>query len=392
MSRRIDLVFPRFKLLSGAERLILELAGAFARQGHKPRVVCHRFDDSCRPLLYHGVELAESGAKLDWFASRYVNAVFDYARVGALHRLLDPSAVGRVLFGPAIRLARGGQSSIPQVYHCFEPPRVLYQDRAEVLARAGAARWPLSVALAVYARIDRRLVHRLPAITTAPGSYPARHFETIYGRPAVPIAHGLSRESLDRHTSVQRDPARLITVNYLHPRKRVDLAIAAFARVPGVTPGGHPVTLEIVGDGPERAKLESQTEALGVAARVRFSGFVDEAQLAAHYRGAGCYVHAGRAETFGLSVIEAAYCGLPVVAVAEGGVVDNVVDGETGLLTTADRQALADAIQTVLSRDDGGRAMGERGRAHVDERCSWDRGAADLLRVMDNVPISNISP
>ena len=320
------------------------------------------------------MELADSGVKLDWFSNRYLTAVFDYARVGALRRALDPAADGRVLFGPALRLVRRGRSSVPQVYHCFEPPRVLYQDRAMVLARAGAAKWLLAAALAVYARMDRRLVQRVPAITTAPGSYPSRHFAAVYGRSAIPIAHGLSRASLDRDTTVERHPARLLTVNYLHPRKRVDLVIEALARLTETAPGGLMVTLEVVGDGPERARLEELATALGVSARVRFAGFVDEARLAAHYRAAGCYVHAGREETYGLSVIEAAYCGLPVVAVAEGGVVDNVVDLETGVLTGSDARSLAEGIKKVLWMDDGGWEMGERGRTLVDERCSWDRG------------------
>ena len=43
MTLRFDLVFPRFKLLSGAERAILGLAGALAEAGHHPRIICHQF-------------------------------------------------------------------------------------------------------------------------------------------------------------------------------------------------------------------------------------------------------------------------------------------------------------------------------------------------------------
>ena len=66
ISRRVDLVFPRFKLLSGAERAILGLAQALAKAGHRPRIVCHQFDDSCRERLAEGVELVTSGARLDF--------------------------------------------------------------------------------------------------------------------------------------------------------------------------------------------------------------------------------------------------------------------------------------------------------------------------------------
>lgn len=379
--RRIDLVFPRFKLLSGAERLILELAGALARAGHRPRIVCHRFDDSCRALLYPGVELAESGVRLDWFSNRYLNAAFDYARAGRLRGLLDPGADARVFYGPALRLAgRGGR--IAEVYHCFEPPRALYQDREAVLERAGLARWPLAAALSVYRRIDRRLVRRVGSIT-ASGPYAAGRVEAVYGRPAIAITHGLAREALDRHADVVRSGGRLVTVNFLHPRKRVDLVIAALAALPARTPSGETLTLEVVGGGPERERLETQARELGVADRVRFAGFVAEQELPAHYRAAACYVHAAREESFGLSVIEAAYCGLPVVAVAEGGVVDNVVDGETGALVEADPAAIAEGIRRVLWTPDGGRSMGRRGHVRVDERYTWERGAEDLLRAID---------
>lgn len=150
--QRIDLVFPRFKLLSGAERAILGLAAALARAGHAPRIVCHQFDDSCRPRLAPEVELVTSGARLDWSRNRYLNAVFDYARTLRLADLLDPEADARVFFGPALllawwRLARSRRARIPAVYYCWEPPRVLYQDREEVLARIGWLRRPMAAAL-----------------------------------------------------------------------------------------------------------------------------------------------------------------------------------------------------------------------------------------------------
>jgi glycosyltransferase involved in cell wall biosynthesis len=69
--------------------------------------------------------------------------------------------------------------------------------------------------------------------------------------------------------------------------------------------------------------------------------------------------------------------------VAEGGVVDNVVDGETGALVEAEPGAIAEGIRRVLWSADGGRSMGLRGHAYVDERYTWERGAEDLLRAID---------
>jgi len=376
----IDLVFPRFKLLSGAERLALELAGGLARAGHRPRIVCHQFDRSCAELRQPGVEIVESGVKLDWFRNRYLNALFDYASVLRLRRWLDPAADAVVLFGPSLWLASGLRRAAGPavVYHCFEPPRALYQDRADVLARAGAARLLLGPALALYRRLDRRLV-RVPGAITASGPYAAERVKEVYGREAVAITHGVDRASLDA-TGVEVSPVSLVTVNYLHPRKRVDLALRALAllREPlGDDPG--PPTLRVVGGGPERETLERLAMELGVHDRVDFAGFVPGTDLGANYRAARCYLHTAREESFGLSVIEAAYCGLPAVAVAEGGVVDNVVPDETGCLVEASPAAVAEGIARVLTDPRRAQDMGAAGRALVDDRYTWERGTVDLL-------------
>lgn len=380
---RIDMAFPRFKLLSGAERSILELAAALARAGHRVRLLCHRFDDSCRPLLAPGVELVISGARLDWTRNRYLNSAFDYARVLGLRRLLDPRADAVVLCGPALLLAAGHRlrrDPRPLVYYCFEPPRVIYQDRAEILRRAGAARWLLGPGLSLYRHVDRWLVARAGAVT-AVGPYPARRVQAVYGRPATALTLGFDRELLDAAQSTL-PPSALVTVNYLHPRKRVDLAIRALAHLPAEL-AGMPLTLDIVGDGPEREALGQLAVRLGVQDRVRFAGFVPEAHLGDHYRASACYLHCTREESFGLSVIEAAYCGLPVVAVAEGGVIDNVLDGVSGRLVEATPEALAAAIRDVLGDPQRAREMGRRGKVEIASRYTWDRGAADLLSAIE---------
>ena len=119
----IDLIFPRFKMLSGAERAILGLAEGLAGVGYRPRIVCHQFDPSCRPRLAADVELACSNHRLDWSRNRYLNAVFDYLQVLRLGALLDPQADLQVFFGPALLLVgrrrRAGPARVPRIYPDF---------------------------------------------------------------------------------------------------------------------------------------------------------------------------------------------------------------------------------------------------------------------------------
>jgi glycosyltransferase involved in cell wall biosynthesis len=182
-------------------------------------------------------------------------------------------------------------------------------------------------------------------------------------------------------------PPRLLTVNYLHPRKRVDLIIEAAAELMSRFPAGAPERplLTVVGDGPERANLEALAVRRGIADRVEFAGFVAESDLPGYYWRATCYVHATRDESFGLSVIEASYCGRPIVAVDEGGVRDTVEDGVTGYRVAATPTAIAEAVARVLWAPDGGAELGAAGRAKIAAEFRWSRGAEDLVRAARGV-------
>ena len=140
-----------------------------------------------------------------------------------------------------------------------------------------------------------------------------------------------------------------------------------------------------MGDGPERGKLQTLARQLELGEWVRFAGFVADDELPKYYAAATCYVHTGLEESFGLSVIEAAYCGRPVVAVDEGGVRDTVDHGVTGYLVPATASELAKAVDAVLSREDGGRALGLAGHQRVASTYRWDQGATDIVLLAETL-------
>ena len=388
-SLRIDLIFPRFKLLSGAERAILGLAGALVDAGHDTRIVCHQFDRSCLPRLAPGVELSCSNLRLDWSRNRYLNAALDYGRSFTLRRLLDRRADVQLLFGPALPLTwylRTIRTSDAVVlYYCWEPPRALYQDRELVLSQLGVSRPLVGPLLSAYAACDRYLVGLPDAVCTS-SLFAADLISRCYGRPASVITLGVDRPRLDMaRVAAPRRPPEVLTVNYLHPRKRVDLFVRAAALCGKDWDPDHRPTFVIVGDGPERGSLESLAEELGVTDRVEFAGFVPDDTLPSYYAAAACYAHTGLEESFGLSVIEAAYCGRPVVAVDEGGVRDTVEDGVTGYRVVSTPAAIAEALEMVLMQDDQGRALGAAGHERVAAKYSWAQGTTDIVRLAEQV-------
>ncbi len=111
----------------------------------------------------------------------------------------------------------------------------------------------------------------------------------------------------------------------------------------------HPnVRLVILGEGEERERLEALVKKLGVAQRVHLIGTVPFDDVPNYLKAADLFCFASVTETQGLVTLEAMAAGLPVVAVAATGTSDAVSDGEQGLLTPDDSEALAGAMLRVL--------------------------------------------
>jgi glycosyltransferase involved in cell wall biosynthesis len=384
---RIDLVFPKFKLLSGAERLILDLGSALAGRGHRVRIVCHRFHPSCRPLAEKLV-IEETGDRLEWTGNHYLDSIASYVQSFRLRRRIDRAADAVCLFGPALPLAawrpRGPKHLL---YFCYEPPRAASVDEAEVLARVGVLRFVLAPALRLYRRIDRWLVGRVDSILVS-GPFGADLVRAEYGRASWIVTPGVSLDGTPPDRRAARaaigldEAARVVlTVNFLHPRKRLDLLLRGWARVEA---GLRDAVLLIVGDGPERSALEALARGLGLE-HVRFCGFVPEAELPLYYAAADLLTHVARLETFGFTVIEAGAFRVPVVVADEGGPRHTVVPGETGILVTANEAPLAEALAELLSDPERARTMGERGREHALRHYTWGRGAEEFLAAVDDL-------
>jgi phosphatidylinositol alpha-1,6-mannosyltransferase len=175
-----------------------------------------------------------------------------------------------------------------------------------------------------------------------------------------------------------------VTVNHLHPRKRIDLflrSIFVASRQEGNLTG------LVVGGGPEREALESLARELGleIGREVIFTGVVDENDLPAYYSLGDVYVHTARQESFGLSVIEALKLDLPVVSVNEGGPMSTVQEGVSGFLVEPTPATIGDALALLLRDEERAKEMGVAGAAFVGKHFQWERGAATLLNLIGAV-------
>jgi glycosyltransferase involved in cell wall biosynthesis len=105
----------------------------------------------------------------------------------------------------------------------------------------------------------------------------------------------------------------------------------------------------LIGDGPDRARLEQKAQSLGLGAAAVFTGRIADDEKADHYRLADAYVMPSTGEGFGFVVLEALACGLPVVASTTDGTFEAVREGELGrTVDPADGPGLVDAIRAAL--------------------------------------------
>ena len=185
------------------------------------------------------------------------------------------------------------------------------------------------------------------------------------------------------------DAPVVVCVSRLVPRKGQDVLVAAWPRVLARHPGAR---LLLVGGGPDEARLRRAVAARGLQGSVVLTGAVPPAHLPEHYAAGDVFAMPCRTRRGGLDVeglgmvyLEAAACGLPVVAGTSGGAPEAVLDGESGTVVRDPRspEAVAAAVTALLDDPVRARAMGAAGRAWVQRRWSWTTIAADLAALLE---------
>ena len=134
---------------------------------------------------------------------------------------------------------------------------------------------------------------------------------------------------------------RLVTAARLQRRKRVDALIKIFAKLREEVQPTIEVTLEIIGDGPDRRKLTRLCKRLALGNSVRFLGAGSAEDVRAMLSRGDVFANACVLESFGIAALEALSCGIPVVARSEGGVGSFIEDGENGVLVASDSEMLS---------------------------------------------------
>ena len=254
------------------------------------------------------------------------------------------------------------------MHHLFGST-VFHEATLPIAAAVWLAERPLG---ALYRGIPFQAVSESTADDLVQRGIPRDSIRVIYNgvdsRRLTPNAADRSREPL------------FVYLGRLKKYKRVDIVIRAFAEL-----GDAAARLEIAGAGDYRASLERLVESLGLGSRVKFLGFVSEEEKLHLLRRAWASVLASPKEGWGISNLEAAACGTPVIAANSPGVRESVIDGQTGILVRPDDpHDMARAMSRIVESPALVSELGMRGRRFA-EGFTWERATGDTLRHLEEV-------
>jgi len=305
--------------VGGAERMLVDLA----TEGHSVALITP--NDRLRALLRDAnVDVDDRGPSREGPVT-YLRRTLGRADVAWLESILrrrNADVVHLHTFASQVLGTRAALRTGARVLRTEHSTRV-YDDPS----CWAFSRWSLRRANAAVCISDH--VRRV-ALAKAPWAEPILHV----------VANGVDVEHFTARDLPASSRIRFIALGRLEPRKGIDIALRALARVPDAD-------LSIVGEGESRSPLESLARTLAVADRVRFVGFTSDVRdeiARAHVA-----LSSARQEGLGIALLEAMAMARPVVALPTGGVPEIVRDGETGWLAHgSDEEFLARVMREAL--------------------------------------------
>ncbi len=181
------------------------------------------------------------------------------------------------------------------------------------------------------------------------------------GRPSVGVltnAVELSPRGATPRRSVDA-PVRLVTTMRIARRKRPLPMLRMFEQVRDSST--RPVSLTIVGEGPQRPRVEEQLRRRGLEQAVHLTGRLDAPQVREHLDDADLYVAPAVLESFGLAALEARCAGLPVVGYASSGLSEFIAQGQEGWLCESDADMVS-RLRWLVDDDEARREISEHNR------------------------------
>lgn len=276
----------------------------------------------------------------------------------------------------------------PALYYCHELPRRLYEPEVPRpykvrgrLRRALDRVDPLQPGCEVLLRRLDRLSARRAARIATNSTYTRDNIVAAYGTLADVCYQGVDATRFRPVPYGGREPF-VLSVGALTPAKGFDFII----EVVGTLPATERPALVLVSNyqvPEERRFLTELARQRGVTLDCRVG--VSEVELQSLYARAGCVAYAPVREPFGLVALEAMAAGAPLIGVAEGGVIETIVPGTSGLLAPREALAFGHRLSEVLGSPESASQLGDRARQHILAYWTWEKHITQLELLLSSI-------
>ncbi len=329
---RIAIVHDYLTQFGGAERVLGVLMDLFPNAPvytllHDKNVTTGRIDGSrIKTSFLQKIPLARSRHRLFPLFMPLVIEQFDLSNYDIVISASHSFGKG-VITGP----------NTLHISYCFTPMRYVWDDSHRYIREFSVPEWirafvpfPLT-----YVRLwDSFAADRVDRFIAISG-FVRQRIKKYYQRESNVLYPPIDCSNFSISTAVGE---RYLVVSRLMSYKRIDIAIEAFNRLK--------LPLDIVGVGPEEEKLRTLA-----GATIKFHGFLPDEKISEMYSKCRAFIFP-QEEDFGLTPLEAAASGRPVVAFAGGGALETVVEGKTGFFFDKQTaESLMEAVEKVMATD-----------------------------------------
>ena len=338
----------------GAEIHLHEIFGRLARLGHEITLLCGGWPGSPPRARIDGMSIHRVGTRQSFAALAY--PYFRRVLKAQPWDLIVEDINKIPLYTPVWTPAR----TAALVPHLFGGTAFL-----ELPAPLAAAVWLSERPLGgVYRRVPFEAISESTRDDLVARGIPRENIRVIYP--------GIDASAYTPLADTRSATPEFVYLGRLKKYKGVHHVINAFARMSDKT-----AILRIAGAGDFRPALEAQARSLDLGERVRFLGRISEAEKLALLRRAWALVFASPKEGWGITNLEAAACGTPVVASNSPGIRESVRDGETGYLVPhGDAAAMAAAMDRLAGSAALVESLGQQARRFA-ETFTWERAALE---------------
>lgn len=208
--------------------------------------------------------------------------------------------------------------------------------------------------------------------------------KTIQPKHIFITPFGIDHKLFTPDRTSNRDESQLVigTVKTLEEKYGIDILIQAFSLVREMIDYSN-IKLEIIGRGSQLDSLKQLAINLNIQEQVEFKGFIEHSALPIHLNNLDIYVALSRldSESFGVAVLEASACGLPVVVSDADGLKEVVINDVTGFVVPKnDIEQAAEQLLRLIQSATLRESMGEAGREHVINNYTWEESLHTMIQ------------